>query len=466
VGTKDYDNDALTYRWEITSNDRIFNTFEEPNPIVTFDKPGVYLATLTVTDTKGEKNSQTLEIKAGNEPPVVNLEITKGNKTFFFPNQTIGYTVTVSDKEDGSIANGKIAPAQVALSIDYTPEGFDQVEVAMGHRSADASAGLATGQKLMDASDCKSCHTIDKKSVGPSFKQVALKYKNEASATDYLAKKIISGGGGVWGEVAMSAHPQLSIGDASEMAKYILSLSEEKQVAKKLPLKGSYITSIPEGESDKGNYQLRAAYTDKGANNVPGITTEKIVLLRNPVLQPETADTEKGTLLNTTPVKSFQLIGPNAFLGFHKIDLTDVKAIEFLALASLRNEAAGGMIEVRLGSPDGKLLGKTPVIEVSDPMRAIQNPQNTSVGATTANGKPNPATPATTAPPAGGGMGSMMRRMAKSLQAPIAPTTGIQDIYFVFTNEKARQDQVLMQVVEIRFKNNTDSNAASAPATK
>ncbi|QHT68292.1 carbohydrate-binding protein [Rhodocytophaga rosea] len=461
-GTKDYDRDALTYKWEITSNKKAFKTFAEPNPTVTFDKPGVYMATLTVTDTKGETNSQTLEIKAGNEPPVVNLTITKGNKTFFFPNQNIGYTVTVSDKEDGSLSNSKITPAQVSMSIDYTPEGFDQVEIAMGHRSADESAGLATGQKLMDASDCKSCHTVDKKSVGPSFKQIALKYKNEASSTDYLAKKIISGGAGVWGEVAMSAHPQLSVADATEMAKYILSLSEEKQVAKKLPLKGNYVTAIPAGESDKGNYLLRAAYTDKGTSNVPGITTEKVILLRNPAVQPETADTAKGTQLNTTPTKSFQLIGSGSYVGFRKVDLTDVKAIEFLAVASSRNEAAGGMVEVRLGSPTGKLLGQTPVIEVTDPIRAMQNAQASA--ATTA--KPNTPTPASTAPPAGGGISAMMRRLAKNLQAPIPATTGIHDVYFVFTNDKARKDQVIMQVVEIRFANNTDTNSASAPAVK
>jgi hypothetical protein len=75
------------------------------------------------------------------------------------------------------------------------------------------------------------------------------------------------------------------------------------------------------------------------------------------------------------------------------------------------------------------------------------------------------ATPATTTPPAGG-MGSMMRRMAKALPAPLAATTGKHDVYFVFTNGKARPDQVLMSLVEVRFQSNPQTDAGSKTVTK
>jgi cytochrome c len=75
AGTQDYDGDALTYRWVVTSKGVPTQTFTVANPAVSFTKAAVYLATLTVTDTKGEKNSNTVRIVAGNEPPVVDLKL-------------------------------------------------------------------------------------------------------------------------------------------------------------------------------------------------------------------------------------------------------------------------------------------------------------------------------------------------------------------------------------------------------
>src|SRR5690606_12983277 len=172
------------------------------------------------------------------------------------------------------LEDGGIAADQVAVSIDYLKEGYDQVEIALGHKTADASAQLAKGQKLIDGSDCKACHAIDKKSIGPSYRDVALRYKDDDTALDALAGKIISGGSGVWGEVAMSAHPQLSEEDAKEMVRYILSLAEQDK-APSLPTKGSYTTTIPKGDKGVGTYVLRAAYIDNGANGIEGLRSEK-----------------------------------------------------------------------------------------------------------------------------------------------------------------------------------------------
>ena len=97
----EYDKDALKYEWKIAGNG-IDKTISEAEAAFTFDKPGNYDVTLTVTDTKGEKNSKTLKLVAGNEPPSVAVNILKGNKSFFFPNQPIEYAIEVSDKEDNS----------------------------------------------------------------------------------------------------------------------------------------------------------------------------------------------------------------------------------------------------------------------------------------------------------------------------------------------------------------------------
>ncbi|GAB3552751.1 PQQ-dependent sugar dehydrogenase [Spirosoma fluminis] len=457
-GTKDYDGDALTYSWKITSKTTPARTVKQANPNVTFDKPGVYQATLTVTDAKGAKSSKSIEIKAGNEPPVVSFDIRKGNKSFFFPNRPIDYAVRVSDIEDGSLATHKIAPAQVAVSIDYLPEGFDPIEVAQNHRGTETVARYATGQRLINQNDCKSCHMIDKKSVGPSYVDVAKKYKTDAAAVDRLAKKVISGGGGVWGDHSMSAHPQLTNSDATAMVNYIMSLDEKPMAAKTYPVQGSFMPKIPEGENGKGGFALRASYTDRGTKVMKPVSSESIIILRNPEVLPEDADEKKSTQFTITPSKSFLTIGNDSYIGYNKIDLTDIGQIDFLAQATSRVGALGGTVEVHLDSPTGPLIGKTTPVKVANPApptaATAQRPATAS--ATT------PASTSTVTPAGQPDRATMQRRMSQKVMATLTPTTGMHNVYFVFKNPQAAADQVIMQVVNIQFMPAGDVTATGA----
>jgi len=85
-------------------------------------------------------------------------------------------------------------------------------------------AADTAGKALMANSDCMTCHKIDQKVVGPAFKDVAKKYTASPAVIDTLANKVIKGGSGNWGSIAMSPHPAVSIDDARSMVKYILSL--------------------------------------------------------------------------------------------------------------------------------------------------------------------------------------------------------------------------------------------------
>ena len=80
------------------------------------------------------------------------------------------------------------------------------------------------GLALIAASDCLTCHKVDEKIIGPTYRDVANKYENTEANVKMLAGKIINGGKGVWGEIPMTAHPQISKQDAEEMVSYILSL--------------------------------------------------------------------------------------------------------------------------------------------------------------------------------------------------------------------------------------------------
>jgi cytochrome c len=97
--------------------------------------------------------------------------------------------------------------------------------------SAETSGGdvVAQGEALVKASDCKTCHAKDVKLVGPSHMDVAKKYDFTEANVKMIAKKIIDGGQGVWGEIPMTAHVGLSQADAEKMARYVLSLDGEKE---------------------------------------------------------------------------------------------------------------------------------------------------------------------------------------------------------------------------------------------
>ena len=79
-------------------------------------------------------------------------------------------------------------------------------------------------QALAQAKNCLSCHSIEKKIVGPAYKDVAKKYAGQKDAADKLASKIMKGGAGVWGVVPMPVNSQVNEADAKKLANWVLSL--------------------------------------------------------------------------------------------------------------------------------------------------------------------------------------------------------------------------------------------------
>lgn len=88
---------------------------------------------------------------------------------------------------------------------------------------------LAQGQAFMDGSDCMRCHGIDRKFVGPSFLQVADRYREQSDAQEYIAAKIREGSVGVWGNVIMPRHPQVTQEQAESMAMWILAIPPKSE---------------------------------------------------------------------------------------------------------------------------------------------------------------------------------------------------------------------------------------------
>ncbi|PKO70333.1 MAG: cytochrome C' [Betaproteobacteria bacterium HGW-Betaproteobacteria-16] len=85
------------------------------------------------------------------------------------------------------------------------------------------SAPALADEALAKSKNCMACHAVDKKLVGPSYKDVAKKYGADAKAVDALAEKIVKGGSGVWGAIPMPANPQVSAAEAKKLAAWVLS---------------------------------------------------------------------------------------------------------------------------------------------------------------------------------------------------------------------------------------------------
>ena len=79
---------------------------------------------------------------------------------------------------------------------------------------------------LATSKNCMACHAIDKKLVGPSYKDIAAKYAGQADAVDKLASKVVKGGSGAWGPVPMPANAQVNDADAKKLVAWILAGSK------------------------------------------------------------------------------------------------------------------------------------------------------------------------------------------------------------------------------------------------
>jgi cytochrome c551/c552 len=116
-----------------------------------------------------------------------------------------------------------IAPGEIPVILEYLATYYNRDKPAPAP-SPDtlASGGDDPVQKLLNANACNGCHSIDKRVVGPSFREVAAKYAGDRSAAARLATKIRGGGQGVWGAVPMPPNPGLPEAELQRLAAWVL----------------------------------------------------------------------------------------------------------------------------------------------------------------------------------------------------------------------------------------------------
>lgn len=402
-GTEDFDDDSLRYQWTIRrANGSVVRRISGAQPTLTLTQPGTYTATLAVTDAQRARSEASVTITAGNEPPRVALAIAEGNRTFFFPGTPLRYAVAVTDREDGTLARGTIAPNRVRVTAEHRAEAPEA--------GAATASPHAEGLRLIQAGDCLACHQFDRKSIGPTFAEIAEKYASDTTAIGKLVQKIRAGGKGVWGDIMMPAHPQLSEREANMMVRYIRSLAQPASSTPTLPAAGAY---TPPDSAKQGVLVLRASYTDRGAIGLPGISSDTTLVLRSPTVVLATGELSEGLSkmkVEEVPVELTIVNRPGASVALREIDLTGITGVTLSVIAPAQHGAKGGIVEIRADSATGVLLGATPMIQ---PTAGEGTPQQARVSLT--------------------------------------PTGGVRDVYFVVRNPDVKADGMLMVLTTATF---------------
>jgi cytochrome c len=124
-------------------------------------------------------------------------------------------------------------------------------------------------------------------------------------------------------------------------------------------LTGDFKFNLPSQDNGLGSYILRAAYADKGNDDLPSLSAESIVILKSSKLLAINADQQQGVIRDQLDEYTFLTTKPNSFITFSNIDLTGIREISFQPNWHLYDIYKGGKIEVRLDSEHGELLGET-----------------------------------------------------------------------------------------------------------
>jgi cytochrome c len=363
----DYDKDELSYEWSFEDGTEIMST--ESDPVYTFNEVGIYTVQLKVSDSYGNSDVTSTKVLVGNTPPELKINIEPKNK-LYRNNTKVSYQILVTDKEDGSSANGNILQEDIKVTFSYIPEGEDMITATIGHQQN----VVPEGKRIMEETDCKACHAENKKVSGPSYLEIAKKYtKNDRN---YLIDRVIKGGSGVWGEALMSPHPQLEVSEVRKMVDYILSLNPDKDFKEQLlPISGIVEFKEHTKVNGGGKYVLMASYLDKGHDNIPNSTLSGSaqIIFKAPKIEAE--DMLLGEGLSTWSAGGAELVGSirhNTHIGLENISLKTLKSISFSAFYSA-NYNYKGILEVRQGSPTGTIIGSEELGYFNETNEAFKN---------------------------------------------------------------------------------------------
>ena len=235
--SSDPENEGLRFSWQ--QGEKVISS--EAKTTISFTKPGDHPITLKVTDPQGATSEVTQHVSAGNSPPELSFEAPLDG-SFFTPGTPVEYRIIAKDAEDGDSKT--------------KPDSFASAVVTLA-----PLAQVAPGLSAIRASDCFNCHHATQKLVGPSFNDIAKRYKGNSTAFDTSVERVMKGSSKVWGEIPMLPHPNLKRDQVASMVRWIYSLSAKDAPHVSRGIAGS-LTPSNTGQS----LELSANFTDFGAH--------------------------------------------------------------------------------------------------------------------------------------------------------------------------------------------------------
>jgi cytochrome c len=342
----DADGDSLKFVWSIAGKEQTGGA----KWAHTFEQPGSYEVSVTAIDASGEKSTAKEMINVGNGRPLLRFE-SPAHGSFFDWESAIPYKVSVTET-DGDMVQTNLTTVQSEFrGRRFATDGDKDV--------------LDPGLAMMRASTCFACHMADTPSAGPAYKTVALKYKDDPSAAERLAQKVLSGGGGVWGELSMPPHPQHNIEQLRSMVAWVLSLKDDPSSPPQSGASGTFTApKRPEAGTrvDEGVLILTAAYTDDGkGGTMSRLRGEGTAVLHSRRKKAALYDENHGMAYVEHAYGEKAIVGhfkDGVHMLWRDLNLTGISHITVRAGCF---DTKGGTLELRSGSPTGPLLASVEV---------------------------------------------------------------------------------------------------------
>lgn len=343
-GTVDPDGEpgTLRYAWRRTGSPDVLST--EPNPVLELKDPGDHVLELTVTDSGGATAAAAVPVIAGNTSPEVQID-SPADGDFFFPGLPVAWRVSVKDAEEGNSAE--------------SPDSFGPRLIVSAR--VDRGGAEPPGLVLMKSADCFNCHAPEHRIVGPSFLEIAEKYRSTAGALDASVDRVQKGSSGVWGPVPMLPHGHHSRDQIKSMVEWVFALKPGGEKPQLFRALSGEVTPPPADDRPARGFVLEAVFTDAGQPPASALTGKASVTLRSRRLEAEVNDGQEGPQTlgagNAGGGKFMGAIDHGHHLRFSGLNLARAAKVT-CRVASAGN---GGWIELHSGKPDGPLLAKLEV---------------------------------------------------------------------------------------------------------
>ena len=341
AGTSDPDGEVSSLQYEWRSGETVLATTAVAD--ITLATPGDHVIELRVTDAGGATSSASVSVIAGNTQPVVTLE-SPAEGDFFTPGQTLEWRASVRDAEEGDSAE---------LPDSFGPRVLLSVTV---DRGGVEPAGLV----LMKSADCFNCHAPGHRIIGPSFLEIADKYRGQAGALEASVDRVQKGSTGVWGPVPMLPHGHHTRDQITEMVSWVFSLQAGTDTpVLQRGLSGEVV--LPTDATGVRSVKVEALFTDAGAAPASPLTGRAAVVLRTRRMEAEMHDASHGTqALNGGSASGGRFVGDTnhgQHVRFNSLNLASAAAVT----CRVASGGQGGAVEFHAGTPDGPLLARVEV---------------------------------------------------------------------------------------------------------